>query len=106
MSLGMFIPSFLFALGGHGVLDRITRVKAVARCFEGICAATIGVVAVVALQILRAAIEGGKSSDGAMAAVLYVVSLGVLFKYESKYTAVLMILSGAVVGQFLFLPEV
>jgi len=36
------------------------------------------------------------------AAVLYVVALGVLYKFTNKYTPLLLLAGGAVAGQFIF----
>ncbi len=36
------------------------------------------------------------------AAVLYMISLGILYKLNNKYTPLLLVVCGAVAGQFLF----
>jgi hypothetical protein len=36
------------------------------------------------------------------AAVLYMLALAVLYKFTNKYTALLLVIMGAVAGQFLF----
>lgn len=36
------------------------------------------------------------------AAVLYILALAVLYKFTNKYTALLLVIMGAVAGQFLF----
>jgi hypothetical protein len=36
------------------------------------------------------------------AAILYVLALVVLYKFTNKYTALLLVIVGAVAGQFLF----
>jgi hypothetical protein len=36
------------------------------------------------------------------AAVLYMLALGVLYKFTNKYTPLLLVIMGAVAGQFLF----
>lgn len=68
------------------------------------------------MQILKASIEGAldrvkeKSLGEAIsttaqvgpAAVLYILALVVLYKFTNKYTALLLVIMGAVAGQFLF----
>lgn len=36
------------------------------------------------------------------AAVLYILALGALYKFNNKYTALLLVIMGATAGQFLF----
>jgi hypothetical protein len=40
--------------------------------------------------------------QSASAAVLYILALAALYKFTSKYTALLLLASGAIAGQFLF----
>lgn len=73
------------------------------------------------MQILKASVEGmtsGISTGGLKdkpleealtataqvgpAAVLYMLALAVLYKFNNKYTALLLVIVGAVAGQFLF----
>jgi len=78
----------------------------------------IGVIAVIAVQILKASVEGtldrvkGKDVENAQvltavaqvgpAAVLYLLALVALYKFTNKYTALMLVIMGAVAGQFLF----
>ncbi|TDL18884.1 chromate transporter [Rickenella mellea] len=115
ITLGMFFPCFVFTIAGHHVLERLVRNQFLAAFFDGICGAVVGVIAIVAMDILRASvgfqgnpkpttIEGSLliATQDALAAVLYVVSLAVLYKFTHKYTAIIIVLCGAVIGQFLF----
>jgi hypothetical protein len=42
------------------------------------------------------------SAVSASAAVLYVVTLAALYKFTNKYTPLLLVVIGAIAGQFLF----
>jgi hypothetical protein len=42
------------------------------------------------------------ATHDAVAAVLYLIALAALYRFSHKYTAVVLVLSGAVAGQFLF----
>ncbi|KAG8410431.1 hypothetical protein J3459_008609 [Metarhizium acridum] len=69
-----------------------------------------------AAQILKASIEGSlekvknKAVDDMIvttaqvgpAAVLYMLSLGVVYKFTNKYTPLLLVIIGAVAAHFLF----
>ena len=103
---------------------RYTRVKdsadarqLLASFFDGLCGAVVGVIAIIAAQILKSSVEGSPRNDelgglnGAAlsrishtgsAAVIYVVSLGVLYKFTNKFTPLLLLVSGAVAGQMIF----
>jgi hypothetical protein len=77
----------------------------------------VGVIAIIAAQILKSSVEGSprkeeqggsvsatlsRISHTGSAAVIYVVSLSVLYKITNKYTPLLLLASGAVAGQFIF----
>ena len=72
-------------------------------------------VAIIAIDILRASVGFlGHSTpttpqavaviaaSDAVTAVLYMIALSVLYKFIHKYTAILLLLVGALAGQFLF----
>jgi hypothetical protein len=85
--------------------------------FDGLCGSVIGVIAVIAMQILKASVEGSverlkekplgeaiaTTAQVGPAAVLYLLALVVLYKFTNKYTALLLVIMGAVAGQFLFI---
>ncbi|KAM5344659.1 hypothetical protein ACJ41O_013194 [Fusarium nematophilum] len=116
ITLGMFFPCFLFTIAGHELLEKLVRNKFLASFFDGLCGSVIGVIAIIAAQILKASIEGslvkvkdkpvGELIDATAqvgpAAVLYMLALAVLYKFTNKYTALLLVIMGAVAGQFLF----
>lgn len=117
ITLGMFIPCFLFCVAGHRLLEKLVQNKVLASFFDGLCGSVIGVVAIIAAQILKASVEGSidrlqdKPTAEAIvlmaqvgpAAVLYLLALAVLYKFTNKYTALLLVIFGAVAGQFLFI---
>ena len=76
----------------------------------------VGVIAIIAVQILKSSVEGPPPQEGAdsvnaaivslsesgPAAVLYILALATLYKFNNKYTALLLLAAGAIAGQFLF----
>lgn len=87
---------------------------------DGLVGSVIGVIGVVAMQILQGSIvdtrtlatsdplkpEGPvlSAARSAIAAVLYCVALSVLYKFASnKYTVILLIVAAAIAGQYLFI---
>ncbi|KAL8367168.1 hypothetical protein RB599_010256 [Gaeumannomyces hyphopodioides] len=116
ITLGMFFPCFLFTIAGHEVLEKLVRNKFLASFFDGLCGSVVGVIAVIAVQILKASIEGtlervkdkpigdvvNTVGQVGPAAVLYLLALAALYKFTNKYTALILVIVGAVAGQFLF----
>ncbi|EXA29636.1 hypothetical protein FOVG_18880 [Fusarium oxysporum f. sp. pisi HDV247] len=116
ITLGMFSPCFLFTIAGHELLEKLVRNKFLASFFDGLCGSVIGVIAIIAAQILKASIVGSlervkdkpigevidTTAQVGPAAVLYMLALAVLYKFTNKYTALLLVIMGAVAGQFLF----
>ncbi|KAJ6141685.1 hypothetical protein N7497_010784 [Penicillium chrysogenum] len=114
ITIGMFFPCFVFTIAGHGLLEKLVRSKFLSAFFDGLCGAAIGVIAIIALQMLHSSLEVSDSMttaalpqnvmnvESALAAVLYVVALAGLYKFTNKYTPLLLIAVGAIAGQFLF----
>ncbi|KAM7191501.1 Chromate transporter domain containing protein [Rhypophila sp. PSN 637] len=114
ITLGMFTPCFLFTVAGHELLEKLVRNKFLASFFDGLCASVVGVIATIAVQILKASVEGNLNivkGEGATlaqavtataqvgpAAVLYMLALAVLYKFTNKYTALFLVIAGAVSG--------
>jgi chromate transport protein ChrA len=135
ITLGMFSPCFLFTIAGHSLLEKLIQNKVclsrtsmlmatapdllqlLSSFFDGLCGAVIGVIAIIAAQILQTSIEGVKRqaeetsvnaaidrlSQSGPAAVLYVLALATLYKFNSKYSPLLLLVSGAIAGQFIFI---
>lgn len=115
ITLGMFFPCFIMTIIGHPVLEKLVHNQFLAAFFDGICGSIVGVIAIVAIQILRDSVGStGRvkptTADGVLAvatqdsiaAVLYLVTLVVLYRFTHKYTAIVLVLCGAIAGQFLF----
>ncbi|KAI8868629.1 chromate transporter [Ramicandelaber brevisporus] len=113
-TIGILFPCFLFTIIGHDILARVAKIKAVVAVFDGVTAAVVGVVATTALDLLRAAVEnqpaafaklhGKESSNGysAVAAVVYVLTLAILFTAKFPHMHSIIVILGAIGGQFMF----
>ncbi|KAF3402126.1 Chromate transport protein [Talaromyces pinophilus] len=115
ITIGMLAPCFIFTIAGHDMLEKLVRNKFLSDFFDGLCGAVIGVIAIIAAQTLRSSVEGTENREGidatraveilaksAPSAVLYILALAVLYKFTSKYTPILLVVVGALAGQFLF----
>jgi hypothetical protein len=89
--------------------------KFLAAFFDGVCGSVVGVIAIVAIDILGASVgfTGHTApttfqeamlvaAQDAISAVIYIVTLAVLYRFTHKYTAIILVLCGALGGQFLF----
>ncbi|KAF2188551.1 chromate transporter [Zopfia rhizophila CBS 207.26] len=117
ITLGMFFPCFLFTIAGHSLLEKLVHNKFLSSFFDGLCGAVIGVIAVISFQILKPSIQGterdflmkpeelaiAKGAQSGIAAVLFMVALAVLYKFTNKWATIVLVISGAVAGQFLFI---
>lgn len=100
----------------HDADSFLSGAQLLASFFDGLCGSVIGVIAMIAAQILKASVEGtldkvkektlgeavSATAQVGPAAVLYLLALTVLYKFTNKYTALLLVIAGAVAGQFLF----
>ncbi|PQE13870.1 chromate transporter protein [Rutstroemia sp. NJR-2017a BBW] len=97
ITLGMFLPCFIFTI-------------LLSTFFDGLCASVVGVIAVIAVQILYASVHSqpkniDEAANSGLAAVLYIVALAVLYKFTNKWTPMLLLAAAAIAGQFLFAPQ-
>jgi hypothetical protein len=74
---------------------------------------------VIFFEILKSSIQGterdffakpvelaiANAAQSGIAAVVFTVALAVLYKFTNKWTPIVLVISGAVAGQFLFLEE-
>ncbi|GLI74836.1 hypothetical protein PoHVEF18_003084 [Penicillium ochrochloron] len=114
-TLGMFFPCFLFTIAGHDLLEKLVRNSFLSDFFDGLCGAVIGVIAIIALQMLQSSLKmtngnptadvqsaSAVASESASAAVLYVIALAALYKFTNRFTPLVLVVIGAIAGQFLF----
>ncbi|KAK5808289.1 chromate transporter [Linnemannia elongata] len=116
ITLGMFLPCFIFTIMGHSLLERICRNETMASFFDGITGSVVGIIAITALDILKASVvhlpKPGVVLDGegwlllaaqnTLSAVIFVMAFMVLNSVRHQYLSVLLIVVAAIAGQFLF----
>jgi chromate transporter len=96
MTLGMFLPAFSFTLIGHEFFERIVESKgSIAHLLDGISAAVAGLIAVTAVQLLKAAVQ--KPTD----AVIFTGSLAILYTSKHRYTSIFLVCAAVLAG-FIF----
>ncbi|CAJ0897583.1 4277_t:CDS:2 [Entrophospora sp. SA101] len=80
----------------------------------------VGIIAVTAFDLLKASITTSASlvlypagverdliaaKQSSLAAVLYILTLGILYKFRKPLTSLLLVIFGAIIGQYLFIEE-
>jgi chromate transporter len=78
MTIGIFLPAFLFTLIGHGLMEKIISNPSLHRFLDGVTAGVIGLIAMTAIQLCIATITS------VYAIVLCVAAVGVLYRFRSK----------------------
>ncbi|KIW94173.1 uncharacterized protein Z519_05489 [Cladophialophora bantiana CBS 173.52] len=116
ITLGMFFPCFVFTIAGHELLEKLVRNKLLSSFFDGLCGAVIGVIGVIAAQILKSSIGGNVRPDdhnntakllqqalqSGPAAAICLLALAAIYKFTHKYTPLVLVVVGAIAGQFIF----
>ncbi|KAI9002174.1 chromate transporter [Hyaloraphidium curvatum] len=120
MTLGMFIPCFSFTIIGHDFWEWLVMLDPIQSALEGVTASVTGLIAVVAMELLRYSVTvqlsdprlptaedklGAVNSNG-VSAVLYVLTLISLyfFKAAGGKVSIILVVAAAIAGQFLYLP--
>jgi chromate transporter len=82
ITIAIFLPAFSFTLIGHSVMEKLISNTALHNFLDGITAGVVGLIGVTALQLIASGINNIPSI------IIMLVSLLVLIKYKSKYTAI------------------
>ncbi|KAF9575204.1 hypothetical protein EC968_004140 [Mortierella alpina] len=119
MTLGMFLPCFLFTIAGHSVLERICQNESMASFFDGITGSVVGIIAITAMDILKASVIHlplpGQVLDSVglitlaarntISAVIFILTFSVLNSVKHQYLSILLVAVAAISGQFLFIDN-
>jgi chromate transporter len=95
ITVGVFLPAFLFTLIGHRVMENLMARTGLHNFLDGIAGAVVGLIGVTAIQLFISKIN----NIGAV--VIFIAALLLLIKYRSKYT-VLLVIAGAGLLNLLF----
>ncbi|MGV9009202.1 chromate efflux transporter [Brevundimonas sp.] len=100
ITAGMFLPAFAFSMIFYERLERVVEDERLQTFLAGIAAAVVGVIAVTAFQLASAAIAN--TPDLLATAALFVAGLVVVYFWNSRYSAPLVLVTGAIIGVMLF----
>lgn len=92
ITIGIFLPAFLFSIIGFEFLEKITENKTLHSVLEGIAAAVVGLLTVAALQIFL------HSIISILAAGIFIISLILFYKVKKNWITPLTIILAALTG--------
>lgn len=97
MTLGMFIPAFSFTVIGHHFFEKVVSARGMLRAaLDGVTAGVIGLIAVTAVTLLRAAVRQP------LDVVVFMLALGATYHFKSKYTNFMVVIFAGLAGQILY----
>ncbi|KAG8815676.1 hypothetical protein FRC17_000626 [Serendipita sp. 399] len=104
INIGMFFPCFLFVIAGHHLLEQLVRNKFFAALFDGVSGSVhqLFLFNITTNQSQQQQQLQQRAGQDALAAVIFMFALAVLYKFTNKYTIFVLVFMGAVAGQFLF----
>jgi chromate transporter len=99
MTIGMFLPAFSFTLIGHNVFERIIHIHSISNFLDGVTAAVMGLIAITAVELLRA------SAAQPLSAVVCLLALAALYAFPHGATPPVVVAAAAIAGQVLFIAQ-
>lgn len=99
ITAGMFLPAFAFSMILYERLERIVEDERLQTFLTGVAAAVVGVIAVTAFQLAEAAVAN--TPNLLLTAALFLVGLVVVYLWKSRYSAPLVLVTGAIIGAVL-----
>jgi chromate transporter len=97
LTTGAFLPAFLFTILGHSFFERLTTNPGMQVVLDGVTAAVVGLIVVTSAQLLWKSVPSDPI-ELALASVLFVLSLALLYRWKSKLATVVVVLGAAVIG--------
>lgn len=92
ITAAVFAPAFAFTLIGHGYVERAVNDPRLHAFLDGVTAAVVGFIAVVAATLLDSAITG------AVPAGIFVLALALLWRWKSRMAIVTVMLASGTAG--------
>jgi chromate transporter len=92
LTVGIFLPAFAFTLIGHNLMERLIANTALHSFLDGVTAGVVGLIAATTIVLLRSALVD------VPAVFIFLVGLFVLFRWKSKMSVPVIVLSAALAG--------
>ena len=91
----VFSPAFSFTLVGHKYLEKVVENKALHVFNDGVTAGVVGLIAAPTIGLLKAGITN------MYAAGIFLLSLGVIYLWKSKFSVVGVVIGAGVIALLL-----
>ena len=97
LTIGAFLPAFMFTLIGHTFFERLIENKAAHTFLDGVTAGVVGLIVVTTAGIVWSTRpEGGTAL--LLAGILFAIGLTVLYRWKSKAAVVVVVLGSGLAG--------
>ncbi len=96
ITAGMFLPAFAFSMIFYERLERLVENERLQTFLAGVAAAVVGIIIVTAVQLADAAVGG--TPNLLLTSALFLGSLAVVYGWNSRYSAPLVVVVGALTG--------
>jgi chromate transporter len=100
MTVGIFLPAFVFTLFLHDYLEKLVENKLMRSFFDGVSAGVVGLIAATTIELAQTAIKGVPKFLPAL--VIFILSLAVLYLWKAKIAVLVVVLSAGLLGFLLF----
>lgn len=96
MTAGMFLPAFAFSLLLYERLEAVAEHRRLQLFLNGVAAGVVGLIVVTTIDLARTTAE--RTPDLLASAIVFVVALAVLYRWNSKLSTPAVLTLGAAVG--------
>jgi chromate transporter len=95
ITLGVFLPAFMFTLLGHTFFERMIEDTRLHAFLDGVTASVVGLIAATALQLMFVAIPDPP------AAIIFILSLIAIYAWKAKAAVAGIVLAAGALGFFM-----
>ncbi|MGV9008617.1 chromate efflux transporter [Brevundimonas sp.] len=99
ITAGMFLPAFAFSMIFYERLESVVEDERLQIFLTGVAAAVVGVIVVTAFQLAEAAVAD--TPNLLLTAALFLIGLVVVYFWKSRYSAPVVLVTGAIIGAVL-----
>lgn len=92
ITIGVFLPAFLFTLIGHSFFERMVEDKRLHAFLDGVTAGVVGLIAATALQLLLVALPD------VPAVIIFLLSLVAIYLWKAKASVAVIVLAAGLLG--------
>jgi chromate transporter len=92
MTIGIFLPAFLFTLLGHTLMEKVISNPSLHRFLDGVTAGVIGLIAMTAIQLFVTTITS------VFSVILFAFAVFILYRFRAKLVPAFVILGAGLIS--------